>query len=261
MSFCRLEITDAVATLTLDRPDVMNALSPAMLEGLLAALEQVAAPDSGARCLIVTGAGKAFCAGANLQERISPRDGSVATSTALETHYHPVLRRLRDMPFPVITAVEGAAAGAGMSLALMGDLVICGRSAYFLQAFRRIGLVPDAGSSWMLPRLIGKARAMELSLLGEKLPAQKALDWGLVNRVVEDGAALAEARTLARDLAAGPTRALGMIRALYWESPENSFERQLDAECRTQRRALAGEDFREGVAAFLEKRPAHFSGR
>jgi 2-(1,2-epoxy-1,2-dihydrophenyl)acetyl-CoA isomerase len=147
-----------------------------------------------------------------------------------------------------------------MSVALMGDLVLCARSAYFLQAFRRIGLVPDCGSTWLLPRLIGRARAIELSLLGERLPAETALAWGLVNRVFDDEALMPETRRLAHDLANGPTVALGLIRRLYGESPENSYEQQLDLECRMQRTAGASEDFREGVTAFLEKRPAKFAG-
>jgi 2-(1,2-epoxy-1,2-dihydrophenyl)acetyl-CoA isomerase len=178
----------------------------------------------------------------------------------LETVFHPFIRRLRDLPYPIITAVNGPAAGAGMSVALMGDLVLCARSAYFLQAFRRIGLVPDCGSTWLLPRLIGRARAIELSLLGERLPAETALAWGLVNRVFDDEALMPEAIRLAHDLANGPTVALGLIRRLYWESPENSYEQQLDLECRSQRTAGASADFREGVTAFLEKRPAKFAG-
>ncbi len=147
-----------------------------------------------------------------------------------------------------------------MSLALMGDLILCARSAYFLQAFRRVGLVPDCGSTWLLPRLIGRARAIELSLLGERLPAETALAWGLVNRVFDDAALMEETRRLAHELAAGPTVALGLTRRLYWESAENSYERQLDLECRSQRIAGATEDFREGVKAFLEKRAAKFAG-
>jgi 2-(1,2-epoxy-1,2-dihydrophenyl)acetyl-CoA isomerase len=171
-----------------------------------------------------------------------------------------LLRRLRDLPCPIVTAVNGPAAGAGMSLALMGDLVLCARSAYFLQAFRRIGLVPDCGSTSLLPRLIGRARAIELSLLGERLSAETALAWGLVNRVLDDEALLPETQRPARDLAEGPTVALGLIRRLYWESPENSYEQQLDHECRMQRVAGNTEDFQEGVRAFLEKRPARFVG-
>jgi len=174
--------------------------------------------------------------------------------------FHPFIRRLRDLPFPLVTAVNGAAAGAGMSVALFGDLILCARSAYFLQAFRRIGLVPDCGSTWLLPRLIGRARALELSLLGERLPAETALAWGLVNRVHDDEKLMDEALKLAHDLANGPTVALGFTRRLYWETLENSLEQQLDLECRSQRLAGATHDFREGVQAFLAKRPAKFVG-
>jgi 2-(1,2-epoxy-1,2-dihydrophenyl)acetyl-CoA isomerase len=156
--------------------------------------------------------------------------------------------------------VNGAAAGVGMSFALMGDLVLCGRSAYFLQAFRRIGLIPDGGSTWILPRLIGKARAMELSLLGEKLPAEKALEWGLINRVFDDADLIGKAKEFARDLANGPTVALGLIRRLYWESADNTYEEQLNLERQMQRKAGNSADFGEGVRAFLEKRPAKFKG-
>jgi 2-(1,2-epoxy-1,2-dihydrophenyl)acetyl-CoA isomerase len=148
-----------------------------------------------------------------------------------------------------------------MSFALMGDLVLCARSAYFLQAFRRIGLVPDGGSTWILPRLIGKARAIELSLLGERLPADKALEWGLVNRVFADDQLLEKALEMGRELAAGPTVALGLIRQLYWESPDNTYEQQLNLERRMQRQAGASADFKEGVRAFLQKRPANFKGK
>jgi 2-(1,2-epoxy-1,2-dihydrophenyl)acetyl-CoA isomerase len=161
----------------------------------------------------------------------------------------------------VVTAVNGPAAGAGMSFALMGDMILCAKSSYFLQAFRRIGLVPDCGSTWLLPRLIGRARSIELSLMGEKLPAEKALEWGLVNRVYDDGVLMEEAMKLAHELANGPTVALAMIHRLYWDSPENSFEEQLNLEFQLQRIAGRTEDFKEGVTAFLEKRPASFKGQ
>jgi 2-(1,2-epoxy-1,2-dihydrophenyl)acetyl-CoA isomerase len=148
-----------------------------------------------------------------------------------------------------------------MSFALMGDMILCAKSSYFLQAFRRIGLVPDCGSTWLLPRLIGRARSIELSLMGEKLPADKALEWGLVNRVHDDGVLMEEALKLAHDLANGPTVALALIRRLYWDSPENSFEQQLDLEFQSQRVAGNTQDFKEGVTAFLEKRPANFKGQ
>ncbi|HEV7873485.1 MAG TPA: enoyl-CoA hydratase/isomerase [Enterovirga sp.] len=259
----RLAIEGAVATLTLDDQPVMNAMSPAMLEEIAQALRHIAAPDAGVRCLLITGAGRAFSTGANLQQMTKGEAGSGPrdAGSLLETGFHPILRRLRDLPIPIVTAVNGPAAGAGMSLALMGDLILCARSAYFLQAFRRIGLVPDCGSTWLLPRLIGRARAMELSLLGEKLPAETALEWGLVNRVYDDAALLGEATALARNLADGPTLALGLMRRLYWEATESSHEEQIEMERRFQLQAGASADFKEGVAAFLEKRPARFTGR
>ena len=254
-----LETDGAIAILCMNDPDVLNAVSVDMLKGMTDALDALAASEIKCRCLVLTGTGRAFSTGANLQGRSGSALARGAGHT-LETSFHPFMRRLRDLPFPIITSVNGPAAGAGMSIALMGDLILCARSAYFLQAFRRIGLVPDCGSTWLLPRLIGRARAIELSLLGERLPAETALAWGLVNRVFDDEALMAETRRLAHDLASGPTLALGLIRRLYWQSPENAYEQQLDLECRMQRMAGASQDFREGVTAFLEKRPAKFVG-
>jgi len=257
----RLEIEGQVGILTLNHPEVMNAVSSEMLGGLMKAIEQVEDPNNGVRCLLMTGAGRGFCAGANLQRRSDDSSGSRDAGLILETQYHPFLRRLRELPMPFVTAVNGTAAGVGMSFALMGDLVLCARSAYFLQAFRRIGLIPDGGSTWILPRILGKARAMELSLIGERLSADKALEWGLVNRVFDDSELMEKARELARDLAAGPTVSLSLIRRLYWESAENSYEQQLNLERQMQRRAGDSQDFKEGVQAFLEKRPAKFKGK
>lgn len=257
---CRLEFDGPVATLVLDHQEVMNAVSPEMLTGLMEAMDTIDEKRDEIRCLVLTGAGKAFCTGANLQGRNDGGKRPVAGST-LDTTFHPFLRRLRHLHCPLVTSVNGPAAGAGMSFALMGDIIVCARSSYFLQAFRRIGLVPDCGSTWMLPRLLGKARSVELSLLGERLPAEKALEWGLINRVVDDAALAEETKKLAHDLANGPTVALSLIRQLYWESPHNSFEQQLDLEMRSQMKAGASEDFKEGVGAFLAKRPAKFSGR
>jgi 2-(1,2-epoxy-1,2-dihydrophenyl)acetyl-CoA isomerase len=257
-----LAFDGAVAILKLDHAEVMNAVSVDMLGGLGEALDEIDDRRAEVRCLVLTGAGRAFCTGANLQGRnnnlTKSRSGAGAT---LEIGFHPFLRRLQNLHCPIITSVNGAAAGAGMSFALMGDLILCARSSYFLQAFRRIGLVPDCGSTWLLPRLIGKARSLELSMLGERLPAEKALEWGLVNRVYDDVDLMTETMKLAHDLANGPTIALSLIRKLYWDSPENSFEDQINLEAQSQRLAGAADDFKEGVTAFLEKRPAKFTGK
>src|SRR6201996_7524096 len=226
----KLAFDGAVAVLTLDHPEVMNAVSIDMLGGLAEALDAIDDRRTDVRCLVLTGTGRAFCTGANLQGRNNQTAGRSNAGAALETAFHPFLRRLRNLHCPIVTAVNGAAAGAGMSFAMMGDMILCARSAYFLQAFRRIGLVPDCGSTWLLPRLVGKARAIELSLLGERLPAETALSWGLINRVYDDAVLMEEAVKLARDLANGPTVALAGIRKLYWESPDNSFEEQLNLE-------------------------------
>ncbi len=252
----RLDIEGGVATLTLADEPVLNAIGPTMVRGLRAALDAVEA--SPARALILTGAGRAFCTGANLAE--ADADGSRDVRARLEQGYHPLLRRLKNLPIPLVVAVNGAAAGVGMSFALMGDIVVAARTAYFLQAFVRIGLMPDGGSTWLLPRLVGMARAKELAMLGEKLLPEKALEWGLINRVVDDAMLLAEARVLAERLAQGPTRAYALMRRAYWESFDNSYERQLDLEATLQSDAAKTEDFVEGVTAFLEKRAAKFKG-
>src|ERR1700679_698325 len=241
-----LDFDGPVAILKLDHPEVMNAVSIDMLGGLGEALDEI---GDEVRCLVVTGAGRAFCTGANLQGRNNAKPGKSNAGAALETAFHPFLRRLRNLHCPIVTAVNGPAAGAGMSFALMGDMILCARSSYFLQAFRRIGLVPDCGSTWLLPRLIGKARSVELSLMGERLPAEKALEWGLVNRVYDDAALMEETMKLAHELANGPTIALSLIRKLYWESPDNSYEDQLNLEAQSQRMAGAAGDFKEGVSA------------
>jgi 2-(1,2-epoxy-1,2-dihydrophenyl)acetyl-CoA isomerase len=259
---CTLDFDGPVAVLRLDHQEVMNAVSMDMLGGLGEALDEIDDRKAEVRCLVLTGAGRAFCTGANLQGRGQPQNPRRSNAgQSLEVGFHPFLRRIRSLHCPLVTAVNGPAAGAGMSFALLGDMILAARSAYFLQAFRRIGLVPDCGSTWLLPRLVGKARSIELSLMGERLPAEKALEWGLINRVHDDAALMGEAMKLAHELANGPTVALSLIRQLYWDSPENSFEDQLNLECKLQRVCGGTEDFKEGVTAFLEKRPAKFRGK
>jgi 2-(1,2-epoxy-1,2-dihydrophenyl)acetyl-CoA isomerase len=259
----RLETIESVAVMTLDDPAVLNAFGHKLREDMQAAMDQVEAGS--ARCLLITGAGRAFCSGANLNDPDRPpRDRQAElrgeAKSDLEAWYNPMFMRLRALPFPVVTAINGIAAGAGMSLALSGDIRIAARSASFLQAFARIGLVPDCGSSFILPRLIGVARAMELSLLAERLPAEKALEWGMINRLEDDADLMPKALELAKALARGP-KSLGMIRQMYWQGLDNSYAEQLDLEAKLQIRAGLTRDYEEGVAAFREKRSARFTGQ
>jgi 2-(1,2-epoxy-1,2-dihydrophenyl)acetyl-CoA isomerase len=250
-----------IAVISFNDPGTMNAAGIDTVEELLLAFETSA---DEARCTILTGNGRGFCSGANLSGDVAggakPR-GKPDAGKALDSHYNPLIQVMREHPHPVITAVNGAAAGVGCSIALMGDMVIAAQSAYFLQAFRRIGLVPDGGSTWLLPRSIGRVRAMEMALLGDKLPAEKALEWGMVNKVVADDQLMGEAMELAARLAKGPTQALSIMRGLIWDGCENDLQTQLHAERNAQRIAGRTEDFKEGVKAFLEKRKAEFTGQ
>lgn len=249
----------AVAVITLNDPSTLNAAAVDMVLELADAAKRAAGE---ARAVVLTGEGRGFSSGAKLGGDRPPlgEDGKVDLGKALEEAYNPFMSQLRDLPIPLVTAVNGAAAGVGCSIALMGDMILAGESAYFLQAFRRIGLVPDGGATYQLPRMIGRARAMEMMLLGEKLPAAKALEWGLINRVVADADLMPAALKLAAELADGPTKTLGMIRKLAWQSLDNSWEEQLTAERWSQRDVGRYGDFAEGVAAFLQKRPAKFTG-
>ena len=254
-----VDVSDKIATITLNRPERMNACSLDMA----GEINDVLATGLGdARCLIITGAGRGFCSGADLSARgersISGGEGSYI---ALTRHYNPLMMNLARLNMPIVTAINGAAAGVGCSIGLCGDFVIAGKSGYFLQAFVNIGLVPDGGASWMLPRLIGKARATEMMLLGEKISGERAADWGMIYKCVEDEALQAEARALAARLANGPTVAYAVMRKNILTALENSYAEQLLAEAEGQRIAGSTTDAKEGALAFVEKRKAAFQGQ
>jgi 2-(1,2-epoxy-1,2-dihydrophenyl)acetyl-CoA isomerase len=254
----KFQIADGAAFISMNDPATLNAVDPDMVGELADAFARASRE---ARCVVLTGEGRAFSSGANLSSsgQVASESGRIDVGQRLESHYNPFVTLLRDLPIPFVTAVNGAAAGVGCSFALMGDLIVAGESAYFLQAFRRIGLVPDGGSTYLLPRMIGRARAMEMMLLGEKLPAAKALEWGMINRCVPDGDVQATAKALALELARGP-HALGMIRKLAWDALDANWLDQLQAERHGQRNAGRTDDFIEGVSAFYQKRPANFKG-
>ena len=261
----KVSVADNVAIITLADPSTMNAAGLDTATELADAFNRIALGEMPARAVILTGEGRGFCSGANLSGggaagREVEADGKPDAGRALETTYNPLVSIMRDFPMPIVTAVNGAAAGVGCSLALLGDIIIAAESSYFLQAFRRIGLVPDGGSTYLLPRLIGKARAMEMALLGDKIYGPKALEWGLVNRCVPDADLMSTAMTVAKELAAGPM-SLGMIRQLMWESLDTDWNTQLTAERKAQRKAGKSSDFIEGVSAFLQKRVAQFKGQ
>jgi 2-(1,2-epoxy-1,2-dihydrophenyl)acetyl-CoA isomerase len=259
MERMKLSFEGKVAVLKFNHPEVMNAVGARMLADFTDAVLELRNAGTAVRCLLLTGEGRGFCAGANLQdEGRGERKGGAGDG--LRSGYHPLLFMLRDLEMPIVTAVNGAAAGVGMSFAAIGDIVCASKQAYFLQAFARIGLIPDGGSTFMLPRLVGWGRALELSMLAERLPAEKAHEWGLVNRLYEDNDALmAGAMEIAQRLANGP-RSISLIRKAYWGTWTNSFEQQLDLEAQLQNQAGASRDFAEGVSAFLQKRDAQFKG-
>ncbi|TFI56475.1 2-(1,2-epoxy-1,2-dihydrophenyl)acetyl-CoA isomerase [Sphingomonas parva] len=253
----RLERSPAdVATITLDRPETLNALSGAMVDELRNAVKETG--RCGARCLLLTGAGRGFSSGADLASGGGlPADAGAA----LEQHFNPLIEAMFALPIPIVAAVNGPAAGAGCSLALAADIVVASRSAYFLQAFVNIGLIPDAGATWLLPRLAGRARALEMMLLGERISAERAEAWGLISRVVEDEALASEAVALATRVAQGPTVALGLIRRLARDAEQLPLSEALAAERVAQRTAGETQDFRAAVMAFLQKQQPRFEGR
>jgi 2-(1,2-epoxy-1,2-dihydrophenyl)acetyl-CoA isomerase len=250
-----------VLTLTLNRPEKLNAFNPEMHQALRAGLER-AADETEVRAVLLTGSGRGFCAGQDLAERdVSAGAAPIDLSVSLGSHYNPLVRRLRALPKPIVCAVNGVAAGAGANIAFACDLVLAARSARFVQAFSRIGLIPDSGGTYFLPRLAGTARAMGLALLAESLSAEQAQQWGLIWKAVDDERLAAEAAALARRLAGGPTKGYGLLKQALYASSGNSLDAQLDLERDLQRDAGLSDDYREGVSAFKEKREPKFSGR
>ncbi len=262
MTFETIEfsIDNPLARITLNRPDKLNSFNTLMHQEVREALKRIKKSDV-ARCLLISAKGRGFCAGQDLSDRrVNPSAQMPDLGESLEVNYNPLLRSLQALEMPVVCAVNGIAAGAGANLALACDIVLAARSASFIQAFCKIGLIPDSGGTWSLPRLVGRARAMALSMLGDKISAEQAENWGMIYRCVDDEALQSEAEKLAVSLADGPTRGLALIKRAIISSDQNSFDRQLDLERDLQRLAGRSDDYREGVNAFLEKRKPQFRG-
>lgn len=254
------KIDNGIALLTLNRPDRLNSFTQAMHLEVRNALDKVQA-DKTARVLVLTGAGRAFCAGQDLNDRaVDPGAPGVDLGESVEKFYAPLVLSLKNLPMPVICAVNGVAAGAGANLALACDIVLAAKSASFIEAFCKLGLIPDTGGTWHLPRLVGPARAMGLALLGEKLSAEQAEAWGLIWRCVPDEALMDEAMAMAEHFAAAPTRGLAFTKRAMQASQTNTLEQQLQLEAGMMRELGYSHDYREGVAAFIAKRPAKFTG-
>lgn len=262
MSYTTIQFAEdgAVATITLNRPDKLNSFTAHMHNELREAVARVR-DGRRARCLVLTGAGRGFCAGQDLSDRVMGEDSApIDLAHTLSTYYNPLVMALRALEMPVIAAVNGVAAGAGANLALACDIVLAARSASFIQAFCKIGLLPDCGGTYFLPRLAGTARAMGLAMLGDKLSAEQAAEWGLIWKVVDDARLMDETTALARHFATQPTRGLALIKKAIQASHDNSLEAQLSLEAELQRQAGRTRDYREGVAAFMGKRPPKFGG-
>nr|AGU09850.1 Enoyl-CoA hydratase/isomerase family [uncultured organism] len=249
-----------IATLTLNRPERLNSFTQAMHLEVRHALEQVQA-DPTVRVLLLTGAGRGFCAGQDLNDRaVEPGGAPVDLGASVEQFYAPLVLTLRTLPMPVICAVNGVAAGAGANLALACDIVLAARSASFIEAFCKLGLIPDTGGTWTLPRLVGPARAMGMALLGDRLPAEQAAEWGLIWRCVADDMLMEEARAMAAHFAAAPTKGLAFTKRALQATWSNTLEQQLQLEAGMMRELGRSHDYREGVAAFIAKRPPQFKG-
>jgi 2-(1,2-epoxy-1,2-dihydrophenyl)acetyl-CoA isomerase len=246
--------------ITLNRPERLNAFNEDMHRALAAALAEAEA-DADCRALLLTGAGRAFCAGQDLSDRLAKPGETMVLGETVDKFYNPLVRKLRALPFPVVAAVNGVAAGAGANVALACDIVLAARSARFIQAFAKIGLGPDSGGSWFLPRLVGAARARGLALLAEPLPAEKAEAWGLIWKAVDDAALIEEARKLCVHFAAAPTQGLALTKRALEAAETNTLDAQLDLERDFQREASMTPDYAEGVRAFMDKRPPRFTGR
>jgi len=256
---------DGVATLTINRPERLNSLNTEVIREMIDAVDTIRDGVSSARCLVLTGAGRGFSSGADLGAGGAGGSGGgrgpIDAGKVLETHFNVLLERLFALPVPFVTAVNGPAAGAGCSYALAGDIIVAAKSAYFLQAFVNIGLVPDVGSTWMLPRMVGRARATRMMMLGERIPAAQAHEWGMVSEVVDDAELMARTMEIAKKLAAGPTKALTLIRTGIRDCMDKTLTEALMVERRNQMHAGRSADFGEGVTAFLQKRPASFTGK
>ncbi|PCI43703.1 MAG: 2-(1,2-epoxy-1,2-dihydrophenyl)acetyl-CoA isomerase [Alphaproteobacteria bacterium] len=255
----KLVYDDTVAVLTLSRPDAMNAMNSQFFADFRDVLSELSQEENPARALFITAEGKGFCAGADLKDQAGEMPPDLGKS--LRENYNPLIMGLRKLPMPTLVAVNGAAAGAGMSLVCACDIAIAADQAYFLQAFVNIALIPDAGSTYFLPRMIGRARAASMMMLGEKLAADQALEYGLISKVIKQDDLISEGMVIARKLAIMPTQALFSIRKLLDSSEKNTLEQQLEVEATAQQVAGHSEDFMEGVMAFLEKRPAVFKGK
>lgn len=250
---------NGLATITLNAPDKLNAVSRKMIAEIKTCWEELAA-DTSVRAVLLTGAGRGFCAGADLADPDREASATADSGAALDKYFNPTIRAMRALPKPIVSAVNGVAAGVGMSFALASDIAIAGKSASFLQAFARIGLLPDGGSTWFLPRLVGEQRARALAMLAPQISAQQAKDWGLIWDVVEDAELMKTATDLARRLADGPTMALSRIKEALGQASGNTLSQQLDVERDFQRELGRSGDFKEGVAAFLAKRKPAFKG-